>query len=503
MQSNDRTIAKNTFVLYLRMFLAIIVSLYTVRVVLHTLGVVDYGIYNVVAGFVGIISVLHSLMSNATSRFLTFELGKKDYTRLKLTFSTSLMVQLFIALAILAIGETIGLWYLASKLNIPENRYLIAFWVYQFSLIATMLNVTQTPYTASIISHEKMKFFAYVEILNVTLKLLIVYLLQVVTCDKLILYSILIVGVTFVITMIYRIYCIRHFEECKFSLQFDKEVFVPMFNFGTWSAFGSFCAAARYQGVDMVVNRFFGVVMNASTAIATSLTGTLIAFTNNVLLAFRPQIIKSYAEGNYKRFNELVISAIKLSFVLYFAIGIPLCFNMEQILGLWLVNVPQYAPIFCKLVIIQVYFAFLISIIEIGLDATGYKKWNTLVGGLLYIVILPLAYITFILGAPVYWAYIYQIAINVCVFIIKCLFLKKYLSLFSIKSVAMINSKQVMVLALSMSVILIFYASIDLNVFWRIILSTSVFEFIFLGMSFLLLISNVERNKILDIIKKM
>lgn len=502
MQSNDRTIAKNTFVLYLRMFLTIVVSLYTVRVVLHTLGVVDYGIYNVIAGFVGIISVLHSLMSNATSRFLTFELGKKDYVRLKLIFSTSLIVQLFIALAILIIGETIGLWYLTNKLNLPENRCSIAFWVYQFSLMATMLNVTQTPYTASIISHEKMNFFAYVEILNVTLKLLIVYLLQVVTCDKLILYSMLIVGVTFVITMMYRIYCIRHFVECKFSLRFDKDVFIPMFSFGTWSAFGSFCAAARYQGVDIVINRFFGVVMNASTAIATSLTGTLIAFTNNVLLAFRPQIIKTYAEGNYKRFNELMISAIQLAFVLYFAIAIPVFLNMEQILRLWLVNVPQYAPMFCKLVIIQVYFAFLLSIIEIGLDATGYKKWNTLVGGLLYIVILPLIYITFILGAPVYWAYIYQIAINVCVCIIKCLFLKRYLSLFNIKSVIMVNLKQIMILVLSMSVILAFYASRCLNDFWRSVIAISFFEFIFLGMSFLLLISNIERYKILDFIKK-
>ena len=483
------------------MFLAVIVSLYTVRVVLQTLGVVDYGIYNVVAGFVGIISVLQSLMNNATSRFLTFELGKKDYVRLKLIFSTSLIVQLFIALAILIIGETIGLWYLANKLNIPDNRYSIAFWVYQFSLIATMLNVTQTPYTASIISHEKMDFFAYVEILNVMLKLLIVYLLQVVTCDKLILYSKLIVGVIFVITMIYRIYCMRHFEECKFSLQFDKDVFVPMFGFGIWSALGSLSAAARYQGVDVVINRFFGVLMNASTAIATSLTGTLMAFTNNVLLAFRPQIIKSYAEGDYKRFNELMINAMKLSFALYFAIGIPIGFNMKQILGLWLVDVPQYAPFFCQLVIIQVFFAFLISIIEIGLDATGYKKWNTLAAGVLYVGILPLVYITYIFGAPVYWAYIYQISINICTCVIKCLFLKRYISLFNMKLLIKTGLKQVFILVLSIGMLLIFNSLEELNGLLKIVVTTFVFNSMFLGISYILLIPKAERYYIINAIK--
>ena len=267
---NNKRIAKNTIMLYLRMFLTMVVGLYTSRVVLQTLGVEDYGIYGVVGGIVAMMGFLNASMSGATSRFLTFELGRGDKERLSKTFSSALVVHIIIAVIVFVVAETVGLWFLCYKLVIPENRMVAAHWVYQLSILSSMITITQVPYNSSIIAHEKMDVYAYVEILNVTLKLLIVYLLVIGNFDKLILYAILMFAVSVIIMMVYRIYCLRRFEECKFRLFLDKDYLKPLLSFSGWDLYGNTDFSVRQQGANFLLNMFYGVVLNAAYNIATT-----------------------------------------------------------------------------------------------------------------------------------------------------------------------------------------------------------------------------------------
>ena len=266
--SNNKRIAKNTIMLYIRMFISMVVGLYTSRVVLATLGVEDYGIYGVVGGVGAMMGFLNASMSGATSRFLTFELGRGDKDRLAKTFSSALIVHIAIAIIVFILAETVGLWFLCNKLNIPEGRMEAAHWVYQFSILATMLSITQVPYNATIIAHEKMDVYAYMEILNVTLKLLIVYLLTIGDFDKLKLYAVLTFAVSLIIMMIYRIYCLRHFKESRFHWVWDKTYLTPLLSFSGWNLYGNFGGIAGNQANNFVINSFFGVVMNAAASVA-------------------------------------------------------------------------------------------------------------------------------------------------------------------------------------------------------------------------------------------
>ena len=262
--SNNKRIAKNTIMLYIRMFISMLVGLYTSRVVLATLGVEDYGIYGVVGGVVAMMGFLNASMSGATSRFLTFELGRGDKDRLAKTFSSALIVHIAIAIIVFILAETVGLWFLCNKLNIPEGRMEAAHWVYQFSILATMLSITQVPYNATIIAHEKMDVYAYMEILNVSLKLLIVYLLCIGNFDKLILYASLMLAVSILIMMVYRIYAIRQFPEAHFHWIWDKTYLRPLLSFSGWDLYGNACVIARQQGTNFLINIFYGVVFNLS-----------------------------------------------------------------------------------------------------------------------------------------------------------------------------------------------------------------------------------------------
>ena len=306
--SNNKRIAKNTIMLYIRMLLSMVVSLYTSRVVLNTLGVEDYGIYGVVGGVVAMFSFLNNTMSGATSRFLTFEMGRGDFKRLKNTFSSALIIHLLIVCAILLLAETIGLWFLANKLVIPVERMGAAHWVYQLSILSMAINVTQVPYNASIIAHEKMDVYAYVEILNVTLKLLIVYLLVIGDFDKLILYAVLTLVVSMTIAFIYRIYCIRNFEECRFEWNWNKNILKGLLSFSTYNLYGNFGSVMNMQGTNFALNHFWGVILNSASGIATTVANVVNSFTSNILVAFRPQITKSYAQGDITTFQNLFVN---------------------------------------------------------------------------------------------------------------------------------------------------------------------------------------------------
>ncbi|MCI6170590.1 MAG: polysaccharide biosynthesis protein [Muribaculaceae bacterium] len=413
--SSNRRIAKNTVALYLRMFFIMLVGIYTTRVVLNTLGVQDYGIYGVVGSVVAMMGFLNAAMAGATSRFLTFELGRGDETRLAKTFSSALIIHMGIALAVLVLAETVGLWFLCNKLVIPPERMGAAHWVYQLSILSAMIGITQVPYDAIIISHERMGVYAYVEILNSLLKLAIVYLLVLGHFDKLKLYAVLTLAVSVTIMMIYRIYCLRHFKETHFHWIWDKTYLKPMLSFSGWDLYGNACVTARQQGVNFLINMFFGVAYNAASSIASTIQGILLGLSHNILIAFRPQIIKLYASSKNKESILLLYRAAKFSTLILLATIIPLCIELDFILKLWLQKVPFYAEIFCKLMLVSGVFSILNSSINIGNHATGKIKMLSFVTGTLFLLTLPIIWIAFKLGIDASFAYITFIAINIVI----------------------------------------------------------------------------------------
>lgn len=425
--SNNKRIAKNTIMLYIRMFISMVVGLYTSRVVLATLGVEDYGIYGVVGGVVAMMGFLNASMSGATSRFLTFELGRGDKDRLAKTFSSALIVHIAIAIIVFILAETVGLWFLCNKLNIPEGRMEAAHWVYQFSILATMLSITQVPYNATIIAHEKMDVYAYMEILNVTLKLLIVYLLTIGDFDKLKLYAVLTFAVSLIIMMIYRIYCLRHFKESHFHWVWDKTYLTPLLSFSGWNLYGNFGGIAGNQANNFVINSFFGVVMNAAASVAFTVSGIVTQFSSNAMTAFRPQIIKKYASGDIQGMQSLTFLALKAIMMLYTLIAIPVFLECDYILSLWLVEVPQMTSIFCKILLISIFFESMRYIIIIDIHASGNVKKVSAYSGTLFCISPIISYFLFKIGLPVASTFITIATINATLVLINVLIAKYYI----------------------------------------------------------------------------
>lgn len=344
--SSNKRIAKNTLLLYFRMVLIIIVGLYTSRVVLNTLGVSDYGIYNVVGGIVSMLAFLNSAMVAASQRFISFELGTDDSERLKKVFCTSVSIHIVLALIIFLIAETLGLWFVNTHLNIPAERMGAANWVYQCSILTLMLTVVSVPYNSCIVAHEHMKAFAYVSILEAVLKLLVVYLLLVGAVDKLVLYAILVAAVAFVIRIIYGIYCKRHFEECTYRFVLDRKLFKEMFAFAGWSIIGNLGFSMKDQGSNIILNLFFGTAVNAARGIAMQVNGIISNFSNNFTMALNPQITKQYAAGGTKASMELVYLGCRFSFFLLLMIVIPVFINMDYPVAIMAENGSSiYTPI--------------------------------------------------------------------------------------------------------------------------------------------------------------
>ena len=413
----DRRIVKNAVMLYIRMFLTMVVGLYTSRVVLAVLGVEDYGTYGVVGGIVAMIGFLNSSMSGATSRFLTFELGKGDKKRLADTFSSALIIHIGIALLVLLLAETVGLWFLNNKLVIPEGRMPAAQWVYQLSIASAMLWITQAPYNATIIAHERMDVYAYVEILNVTLKLAIVYLLSIGNFDKLILYAVLVFLVSVLIRMIYRIYCIRHYQESHLHWVWDKTILKPMLVYSGWNLYGALCLTTRQQGTNFLINIFFGVVFNAASSVATTIQGVVKGFTYSSTMAFRPQIIKNYAQGSYNEMMRLMKSAMSLCIFLSLLVSLPLYVEINYVMDLWLVNPPVMAVEFVRLLIVSAFFALITLIFTIGIEATGYNRQMNIYTGTIFMLTIPVMYVFFKMGFGVLYSYYCILGANILIFL--------------------------------------------------------------------------------------
>lgn len=431
--SNNKRIAKNAVMLYIRMFIAMAVGLYTSRIVLATLGVEDYGIYSIVGSIVAMMGFLNAAMAGATSRFLTVELGKGDLERLTKTFSSAMMIHILIAIVVLIVSETIGLWFLCNKLVIPAERMEAAHWVYQLSILGSVIAIIQVPYNASIISHERMDLYAYVEILNVSLKLLIVYLLLIAEMDKLIVYAILMLVVSFIIFAIYYLYCKRNFRECFFRWMWDRDYIRPMLSFSGWDLFSNMAVTTRQQGTNFLVNMFFGVAFNAASGVATTVVGMTETFAQNILNAFRPQIIKYYAAGDYGKSVNLIYNAGKWSGILIVLVAIPLSFEIDYIMYLWLGNPPEYAALFCKIMIVSTCIYISDRAINAGIFATGHIRKQSVYASFIYLTVLVFIYISYKLGLPVETAYYLSCAVYAVTLLMRLLILKQLIPTFSLR----------------------------------------------------------------------
>ncbi len=392
-QQNNKRIAKNTLLLYIRMLLLMLISLYTSRVILNTLGVVDYGIYNVVGGIIVMFSFLSGSLSAASSRFITYDLGRGDIFMMKKTFGNIVAIHILLAMLILILGETIGLWFVMHKLQIPENRMVAALWVYQFSIFSFVLNIVSIPYNAAIIAHEQMTVFAYISIVDAIVKLLIVYLLVVIPYDKLIMYAFLFFCVQVLDGIVYGVYSIRHFAETKSKIILDKQQFKKILSFSIWTMNGCLAVVGYTQGINILLNIFFGPSVNAARGVAVQVQSVVQNFCNNFQMALNPQITKSYAQNDLKYMQQLLKVSSKFSFFLLYIISLPLMLEAPLVLKWWLGIVPEYTVSFLRLILCATMLVALSRPLVTSVHATGRIRKFQLIEGTMLLCIVPIAYV--------------------------------------------------------------------------------------------------------------
>ena len=423
--ANNKRIAKNTLLLYFRMIALMLVTLYTSRVVLDALGESDYGIYNVVGGVVAMFSVLSNSLSGAISRFITYELGTGNKEKLSRIFSTSVNIQILMALAIFGLCELIGVWFLNTKMNIPDERMEVANIVLQCSIVTFMVNLVSVPYNATIIAHERMGVFAYISILEAGLKLLVAYLIYISSSDKLMVYALLILGIAILLRLIYGIYCRGHFVEARYRFLLDRPLLKEMTSFAGWNLFGSTAYMLNTQGVNMLINIFFGVGTNAARAIAVQVDSAVTQFVNNFMTAINPQITKSYAAGDRKYLFKLVCRGTKYSFFIMYLFIVPLVLEADTILGIWLKEVPTDTAVFMRMVLFSTLTTLLGNPMYTAIMATGKIRNYQIAVVSAGCLVFPLTWIAYTLGCPAYATYVIYVIIYFSLNFIRLSFLKK------------------------------------------------------------------------------
>lgn len=422
--SMNKRIAQNTLLLYIRMLFLMVVSLYTSRVVLNTLGMEDFGIYNVVGGIVAMFNVLSGSLSAAISRFITYELGKGNQNNLNKIFSSAVTIQLGLSGIIILLAETLGIWFLNVKMNIPETRMEAANWVFQFSILTFVISLISVPYNASIIAHEKMSAFAYISILEAIGKLSIAYLIVISPIDKLIFYAILMCGVALIIRFTYRNYCKRHFSECTYHFVWDRQLLKQMFGFAGWNFIGASSAVLRDQGGNIVINLFCGPTVNAARGIAFQVNNAVNQFVVNFMTALNPQITKSYASGDKKYMMTLIFQGARLSFYMLFLLSLPILLNTHYILEAWLKTIPEHVVLFVQLVLTFALSESISQPLITAMLATGkIRNYQIIVGGL-QMMNLPISYLFLRLGFFPESVIIVAICISQCCLVARLILLR-------------------------------------------------------------------------------
>ncbi|PJR03868.1 oligosaccharide flippase family protein [Avrilella dinanensis] len=501
--SESKRIVKNTMFLYIRMFLLMGVTLYTSRIVLRELGVSDYGIYSVVGGFVTLLGVLSGAMSSATQRYLSFSIGKGDFVQLKKTFSITLTIHIGIAVLGLLLAETLGLWYVNYKMVFPDDRVFAVNMVYQFSILTFLLKIIQVPYNALIIARERMNMYAYVSILEAVLRLAIVFMLVYFGSDKLITYAILTFSIAFIIRMIYQIYCHREFAESRYKFQYDKKYYKELISYSGWNFLGNIAFFGKNQGINIVLNLFFGTVVNAAYGVTNQVYGAVNLFVSNFQLALNPQIIQNYSQGNLKQVHYLISQGSKFSFFLMLIIVTPILLNTDYILHLWLNNPPEYTVDFLQLCLVNILIECLSGTLLTGAQATGKMKRYQLIVGSLVFLNLPLSYLMLKLGFEPYSTYVIAIIISLLSLQFRLFFLKREME-FDVREYYFRVLSKVAVLGSFVAAIIFGlqnYWDYELNIWTFIVESIFVMGLLVL-MIIIVGITKNERKLILQLINK-
>lgn len=469
----NKRVVKNTIFLYIRTFVSMIISLYTSRKILEALGVYDFGIYNVVGGVITMLTFLNGSMSVATQRFLTVELGRKDKGNYNRIFNMAVLIHLGLAALVLIAAETVGLWFVNTYLNIPAGRMSAANWVYQASVLSTILGILQTPYHASIVSHEHMHIYAYVGLGESFGKLFLVFLLIVYPYDRLIFWGFIMFFFQFLIAIIYRVYCIRQFPECKLRLKWDSSIFSSILKFTGWNMFGTVAWLLKDQGVNILMNIFGGPVANAARGVSGQISGAVQGLTSGFQSAVNPQITKRYAANDSEATCRLLCESSKISYFLLFILVLPVMMEADFILKLWLVEVPPMASLFTRIILIEALLSALGNPMITSLMATGDIKWYQIVVGSSLLFIVPIAYIFLKVGFPIETALIVSALFIFLGDVLRVVFCKKQIGL----SLRLYGLKVVLPITIVtiLSVILPGIIHYNLSEGWtRLILSTVV-----------------------------
>ena len=413
--ANNKRIAKNTIILYFRMLFLLGVSLYTSRIVLEALGVVDYGIYNVVGGFVAMFGIISSTLTGACSRFINYEMGTGNMDRLKAVFSTTVTIQVILALIVAVVCESFGLWYINNVMVIPGDRLIAANWCFQFSVINFFISLVSVPYNAAIVAHEKMSAFAYISIFEGISRLLICYLIIVLPYDNLIAYGFLLLLIQIIVRLIYQGYCRIHFEESRYFFVWNKQLIKEIFSYSSWNLIGNTSGILKNQGINILLNYFFGPVVNAAKGVSNQVNNAINGFVSNFMMALNPQITQSYSSGNRSNMMILINYGSRFSFYILILFALPIIFNADYVLSIWLKEVPDYAVSFSVLTLIAAIICSLSKTLITAQNATGkVKNYQIVVGGI-QIAIVPISLIVLKLGGSpisVMWLLIFDEVIS-------------------------------------------------------------------------------------------
>lgn len=500
--SNNKRIAKNAIFLYGRLILTMFISLYTTRVVLNVLGVVDFGIYNVVCGFVALFSFLNTTMSNGIQRFYNYEAGKNGIESVTKVYQTAILIQILLVLLILLVIEPFGIWYINNVMVIPNDRIFAANWVFQFSLFSLILLILQVPFSAAVMAHEKMDYYATVGILDAFLKLVIVLVLPYIEADSLIVYGLFVFMVSVLNFLLYFVYALKNFKELKLAKVFHKDLFKNIFKFTGWNLVEMFAWTTQGQGVNMVMNFFCGPVVNAAQGIASNISSAVNSFCSNLSVAFRPQLVQSYAAGNYVRTTNMMFTMSKAMFVMMIMMVIPLSLEMNFILKIWLGDViPEYTLQFAILVLLSMLPRNMTMALSQVVHASGKMKNYQLGSAIIILLVLPISYVLLKLGYSPVYIYVCNIIIFILLWIVDLYLLRKIFSFSMKKYFKMVAIPCILIMLISAVFPYIVHQFMSES-FLRLVIVSVVAIIAIVIISYIILLNNKEKELLIGMLRK-
>lgn len=504
-QTNNQKLAKNTVFLYIRMIVVMLITFFTTRILLSTLGIEDFGIYNVVCGFVTMFSFLNTSMANGVQRFYSFAIGKNDPKSISKIFTLAAIIQLIIAIIIIVIVETVGIWYLYNKMNISANRVFAAFWVFQNALLSLFFVILTVPYNGAVMAYEKMNFYAIVSIIDAILKLVVVFILPYCGIDKLVCYGLLISVISILDFLFNFFYCKRHFPQIKFVRHIDRDLLPSMISFSGWNIFGSLAHMGKIQGVNLVLNAFWGTVVNTAFGISAQISNAVSSLTAGFVTALRPQMIKSFAAGDLDYTMKLLYSASKLTFFLVLIIAVPIFEEISSILDFWLGvgKYPEMTIVFCKLTILTVLFDSFATPLSIIVHASGKMRTFQIVCSLVIISVVPLSYIVAKLWNDAAIVISIGLFTTILAQLVRLLLIKNIIK-FSILSycVKVFIPTTIVFLLSCIAALLVNRISIENLEFWGVLMKIGLNVIVCFIVIYIIGLSKTEKNLVKSFIKK-